>query len=225
MIAYYLRLLYTHDSTQMVSKAIHAVTGGPAHVAIEVTSVSEGEVFDVSYFESIWKKDKRLGKNGVRGPIPIQSLVDWAVEKPGRTLEMQPAVGYLPLTQDEALVAVLQLREARDVIHYATLQLVQNWMAAALRTRLSFGSGSPKTWTCCEVPVRTRVIPARYWGYLGMDHINADEIWPGGESIFSLRAGVERLLAAHPAIQLGQDEGDRDARTERSRVSRGEAAD
>jgi len=198
---YWLKLGFTDDRSLLTSKTIRKVTGGPSHVLVEVFEVTDGGRHDHYYFESMATVDKTTHKNGVRGPLPASKLAAWLAEKPAsRTLVEVPGNGYLPLTQEEAAAAVSHMKDATRLIHYAGLQLVGNFVAATLKTRLTFGSGSPLKWTCCEMPVRTRVLPPRWWDLLGLDNVNADELWPGGSSQFSLMAGVFRVIEKHGAL-------------------------
>jgi hypothetical protein len=209
----YLRLLYPEDRSLLVSKAIRAMTGGSSHVAAEFWMVSEGSTrVSRVYFESIAKVDSETHKSGVRGPIPSQKLVDWVAGKSTRHLVIQPAPvfegdittpRFLPLTQDEAFKAWSLLESAVPTTGYARAQLAQNLLALLPGgLRFTWGSGSDTRWTCCETIVRGRVIPPRFWDHLHMDTITADELTPGGSSIFSLYAGVARMLEEHPPIRV-----------------------
>jgi hypothetical protein len=194
MTQYYLKLNFTDDQELVTSKAIRRVTGGPSHVSVSVFEIADNGQHSRYYFESIGKRDKDTCKTGVRGPIPLTHLEEWLSDKPEtRRLQMVPNHGYLPLTPAEADFAVKNMRDAVPTIHYAHLQLGGN-LLARFGVRVTFGNGSPLTMTCCELPVRTRVLPSRFWAALGLDNVNADELWPGGSSRYSLMAGAQRVV-------------------------------
>lgn len=199
---YYLKLGFSDDSKSLVSKAIRRVTGGPSHVMVMVFEVKENGQHERYQFESFGKVDKDTHKTGVRGPVPLANLLDWLSSGEGRTLITVPEDGYLPLTNEEAREAVQNMRDAVPVIHYARAQLGGNFLAAVFKTRLTFGEGSPLRYTCCELPIRARVLPPRFWDLLGLDNVNADELWPGGPSRYSLMAGAQRVVQKHGAIYI-----------------------
>ena len=199
---YYLKLGFTDDSKSWLSSLTRKATGGPSHVSVHVFEVKPNGQHERYYFESILKTDASTHKTGVRGPIPLTNLLDWLTSAEGRMLVTVPDDGYLPLTQEEARAAVRALRDSVQLVHYARAQLLGNLLAALLKVRLTFGEGSPLRFTCCELPVRARVLPARFWDLLGLDNINADELWPGGPSRYSLMAGVQRVIAVHGSINV-----------------------
>ncbi len=187
-----IRLGFTDDSSCIFNKTVRAITGGPGHVLVEVTGVLPKPVI----FESVWKKDASTHKSGVR-MASLEKIQEWVAEKPEtRIYYTVPDREYLPLTQDEAQAAVAKLYDSVRTIHYAELQLVGNLLARA-GVRLGFGGGSETRWTCCETVVRARVLPPRFWDLVGMDNINADELWPGGSARYSLEAAARRVVQAY----------------------------
>lgn len=199
---FYLTLGFTDDASCLVSKAIRAVTGGPSHALVLVTEIKPGGHAERYYFESIGKVDKSTHKSGMRGPIPLAHLVGWVAEKKSRSFVTVPDVGYLPLSQEEAAAAVANLRDAVPVIHYARSQIVRNFVAATIKTRLTFGDGSPLAWTCCEAPIRCAVFPARWAFCVDLRDVNADEMWPGGPSRYSLMAAAQRVVREFGTISV-----------------------
>jgi len=188
------KLAYTHDSKSLTNEAIRRVTGGPAHVVIAFIHHDE-----TLYFESIWKKDPVTKKDGVRGPLPIMRIQNWLVEKPGRTIEWQPVDGYLPFSFEETEKMFADLCAAVHTVKYAKLQIVQNWISGRANIRISRGEGTRNKWTCCEAPVR--VFPLRFLDCLRIRSISADDFFPGGDSIYSLRAGVDRIIKRFGVIE------------------------
>lgn len=186
-----LRLGFSDDTASFFNKMTRKVTGGPGHAVVEANLNGDEVVY-----ESVWKVDPGTHKSGVRW-IPLSQLKEWAAAGPQTRLYYTvPETGYLPLTDEEAAFAVSRLKDAIPIVRYAKLQLAQNLLART-GLRLGFGGGSETQWTCCETPVRARVIPARWWDLLGLDGINADEIWPGGSSRYSLEAGARRIVQAY----------------------------
>ena len=198
---FYLKLGFTDDTASLGNKVTRNVTKGPGHVIVIVLEVKADGTHDQYYFESIGKTDSVTHKSGVRGPIPITDVETWAAAAKTRSFITVPEIGFLPLTQHEAEDAVCKMRNAVNTIYYAPLQLASNGLAARLHLRVTFGDGSPLSWTCCEMPIRTRVIPPRWWDLVGMDNINADEIWPGGTSMYSLYAAAQRIVDKYGRIQ------------------------
>lgn len=197
---YFMQLGFTDDTANVFNKAIRLVTGGPAHALVIVLEVKPNGQHDRYYFESIVKVDKATHKNGVRGPVPLSNLMDWLAEKDTRSLVTVPEAGYLPITQDEARRAMAAMKAAVNTIHYAKVQLVSNLLAAVVKARITFGGGTSKKWTCCELPIRCRVLPSRFWELVGMDDVNADEFWPGGPSRYSLFDAAQRVVDKHGVV-------------------------
>jgi hypothetical protein len=184
----------------MISKAIRRVTQGPSHVLIEVFEIDTAGRHHRYYFESIWKTDPATHKNGVRGPIPLEKLVEWVTAgSPACSLVEIPETGYLPLTQKEAAAAVQLLRDATHTIHYAPQQLLRNFISKT-GLRIGLGAGSEKRWTCCETPLRCRVLPPRLWDLVGAGDVLWDELWPGGTSRYSLMEAAQRIVRTYGTI-------------------------
>jgi hypothetical protein len=114
--------------------------------------------FDVGGYawESIWKKKRdpaygKVGQNGVRGPIPIHKMYEWARQKRGRRVRMlgvPPPGARLPQILD-------RLFWAREHIRYAPPnQLLANGLnhltGRGHNTRLL----SPDRWHCSETCAR-----------------------------------------------------------------------
>lgn len=197
---FYIKLGFTDDSAAPFSSIARAVTHGPGHVIAIVLEHKPDGTFSHYYFESIIKTDPQTHKNGVRGPIPYEHVVSWANESNTRYLITVPDDGYLPLTHHEADDAIKKMKAAVNVIYYAPFQLLSNLLAAKIKMRLTFGQGSPKNWTCCELPLRCHVIPPRMWDTLNVLTITADEFWPGGPSQYSLYEGAQRVVEKYGTI-------------------------
>lgn len=200
MSQYFLKLGFTMDTSALLSQSIYAVTGGPSHALIEVLEVTPAGRYERYYYESIWKVDPETGKDGVRGPVPIVNLLDWVAEKKAdRSLVEVPEAGYLPLSSEEAAEAVRRLNEAVPVIRYARKQLARN-LIARTGLRIARGAGSPTQWTCCETPLRTHVLPPRWWAVVGVGDILFDETWPGGDSRYSLMEAARRVVKEYGTV-------------------------
>lgn len=186
------RLFFTADSSSFISRKICALTRGEfSHVGIvfyEATKPAE-------YFES-WHKKDAAEKNGLRGPLPLEKLAQWQMEKPQyRRFELMPANGFLPITETEAGYMRLELMAARAGIKYAGLQILQNLIALRLGLQISLRRGGARRWTCSETVVR--VLPARIWKYFDIPTYSADFIAPSGPRLPSIAAGLQRLFRAH----------------------------
>lgn len=200
MSQYFLKLAFSDDASTFFSKMVRKVTGGPGHALVEVLEITDAGHREHYYFESVWRTDEVSHKDGVRGPLPLTKLVKWVNEKrPERSLVEVPAIGYLPLTPEEATRAVARMRDAVHTIRYARKQLLRNWVAS-FGLRIGFGSGSPLAMTCCEMPLRCGVIPSRFWDLIDMRDVNADEVVPGGCTRFSLMAAAHRIVERYGII-------------------------
>ena len=188
---------YSVDRSSIVSKGICRVTGGDYAHCFVVFEESEGKPF---YFESISKKVKHrseagidLWKNGVRGPVPLDNLIEWADEKP--TLHMYELTDVLPFTEEEVRESYKMLCIACHDVDYATLQCANNWVESRLgiysTTKWFRNAGTH--WNCSETLMRT-CIPERYWNYYKMLDIDANRIVPDGERMVSIRQCTKRLL-------------------------------
>ena len=147
------------------------------------------------YYESIWKKDPATGKDGVRGPVPFQHIVDWQAEKPhSREFVLQPEGAFLPLTSTEVWQTEARLRAAVSTIDYAHDQLLFNlllgWTSWSLRHR----EGTPRDWTCAETPAR--VLPARCLPYFQCPPWCEDDMAPDGHRLPSVWDAMERWMKA-----------------------------
>ena len=186
------RLFFTADSSSFVSRRVCALTGGDfSHVGI----VFYKETAPAEYFEA-WHKKEGAGKNGLRGPLPLEKLARWQIEKPGaRRFELMPANGFLPITEAEAVYMRLELMAARNRVKYAGLQILQNLVALRLGLQISLRRGGAAKWTCSETVIRC--LPARLWKYFDIPTYSAAFIAPSGPRLPSIDAGLLRLFRAH----------------------------
>lgn len=184
------------DTRTLFTRLYRQVTGGDyCHVFPIFYTAEPAEPI---YFESIWKKDERTGKTGVRGPYPLSKVYDWAAAGQGRQFHTLPVVDYLPFTDDECEAAYKILAWAEHAITYAPLQIVQNWVAQRLRLHFHVGRGSRTRWTCSETCMR--VVPPRLWGWYGMLDSRADDVAPSGKKCVSIENSTRKLLAQKGTI-------------------------
>lgn len=188
-----MRFGYTSDTTEIGTKIICRVTGGPySHVFVDFLDNDGQEV----YFESLWKKDPTTGKDGLRGPMPLSNVVDWQAEDVAhRRLEMQPADGWLPLSQTEAQAAYDTMLSMVGRIRYAPGQLVQNWFGRRTGLFVRFGGGSRNAWTCSETCIYC--LPSRFWNCYEIPFFTADDQAPSGTGLPSIYEGTRKLIAIH----------------------------
>ncbi len=121
------------------------------------------------YFESWMKKDPITGHRGVRGPIPIGELIDWARAKnadgeqvhycheTGRRL----AIRRVPPWPGQAQHALDVAMSETGTTEYASVQLVHNLFFLLWGRGMPLKSKSPLKKTCCEF----------------VAHLVADPIW------------------------------------------------
>lgn len=188
-----MRIGYTTDSTEILTKAICHVTGGPFSHTLPIFEESKGQPF---YFESISKKDKKTGKTGLRGPYPIGNIRDWREEKPAsRLFEITP---YLPLTDAECREAYNLYCWGVHEIKYAYVQCLNNWIERRFRIYCHIGRRGHKRWNCSETVVRG--MPSRLWKYFRLQDARADEIVPSGANLISVRECVKEMIQNEKAI-------------------------
>ena len=192
-----MRFGYSVDRASLISRRICAVTGGDYAHCFVVFDESEGEPF---YFESISKKVTHkspagvdVWKNGVRGPIVLDNLIEWSKEKP--TVRMYEISDYIPVTDNEARQSYRRLCAACHDIEYATLQCANNWIESRLGIYIATNwfKTSQTHWNCSEALMRT-CIPVRYWDYYNMINVNANRIVPDGDKMTSIRHCTQKLL-------------------------------
>jgi len=186
---------YTSNRRELATWAIYRVTKGPAHVFAIFYNGSDNPL----YFESIVKKDKATGKNGVRGPIALTNVQEWQEEEPlTREFHVQPEKGFLPFTEEEVDRAYWKLAAKVHTIKYASLQIVQNWLAARIGLDIRLWRKSPRKWTCAETCFNC--IPDKYWKFYGLPYATADDMAPGGTVLPSIEDGTAKLLRIHDPI-------------------------
>lgn len=182
-----MRIGYTADHSEMITKVICHVTGGPASHCFPIFDLEDGEIV---YFESISKKDKITGKTGVRGPYNIDNVHDWQRDKPAsRTIEVSD---YLPFNNAECQNAYKIYLDAVPKIHYAYVQCANNWVERRFRVYCHIGSRGKARWNCSETVVRG--MPSRVWKYFQLLDSRADEIVPSGGNLISVRESVKAML-------------------------------
>jgi len=190
-----MRIGYSVDADETVSQVICRVTGGKyAHTLIVFDEVDQTGLKGSFYFESISKKDPTTGKTGVRGPIPLNNLLEWQKEKPeSRSVEFS---AHLPVDKDEIKEVWRKLQVAKRVVKYAYLQCANNWIERRLGLYIHFGrKRGVKRWNCSETVIR--ILPCRFWIYFDLLDCRADDIVPSGSTMVSVHDGVRKLLEAH----------------------------
>lgn len=150
-------LFYTRKLGDPVSDSIALITGGYwSHCGVRFL-LDESEPESEVYYESVWKVDKDTGKDGLRGPIPMANLIEWAEEDPHNKLYCQP---WLPIELDKCLLAMGTLNEVVPQIRYAKLQLLKNARYALTKRWTINGTASKEHWHCAEVIGRTLLVAA-----------------------------------------------------------------
>jgi len=185
-----MRLGYTSRESSVVSRRICKITGGQwSHVFAIFYGAGEP-----LYFESSWKRDKHTQKTGVRGPIPLSNVEDWQAESPDDHLFVtQPVAGFLPLSSGEVEGSFEIMDEAVHRVHYAKLQLAQNWISRRLGIFLHLGRGSVIEWTCSEAILRA-CIPPRLWVYFDLLNFGADDYAPSGTNGPSIFDATQSMI-------------------------------
>jgi hypothetical protein len=187
---------YTADTSEFSTRLIQRVTGGPYSHCVVIFQRKPGEEI---YFESLWRRDTETGKSGVRGPRPVEHIMDWAAaDTKHRVFHRQPRNDWLPISHTEASKAYDCLSEAVGVISYAGLQLVRNWLTARTWLTVQWKRGSTRAWTCSECCLQ--VVPVRYWDHYDLMHTNADDMAPSGDKLPSLTTGTASLLMEHGVV-------------------------
>ncbi|MBM4092039.1 MAG: hypothetical protein FJ276_21795 [Planctomycetes bacterium] len=182
---------FTTDMADPLCMAIRRLTGGAFSHCFPMFVHDDGRT---EYFESIWKCDPDTGKTGVRGPLPISRLADWHAENPlMHVVETQPISGYLPLTDAEVRAAWDICLVAVPTIHYAKLQIGQNWLEARTGIYITKRSKTQR-WTCSEHVARC--MPARLAYYFGWPDVDVNRLAPSGTRMVSVETAINRWLAA-----------------------------
>lgn len=187
---------YTSAWNELATEFITQVTGGPFAHCFAVFYPEQGRPM---YFESIVKSwsqpETRKRKNGVRGPLLLDTVYEWLTRDiHNRRLHLQPMCGYLPFATTEVEAAYNTLAAAVHDIRYSPAQIFHNWLEQRLGLYWHWGRGSTRRWTCSETCIR--VVPSRYWHYYDLLNLRADNITPSGRRGMSLFSGTEALIAA-----------------------------
>jgi len=181
---------YSADASEAVTKAICHVTGGPFSHCFIVFYDDNGPAF---YFESISKKDKSTGKDGLRGPIPIERLYEWRDKKPAsRMVELS---GVVPYTEDEVDAVYKFLCEHVHDVYYSRLNCFNNWVERRLHIYMHctwFKRKDRVYWHCSQTCMNT--VPDRFWSCFNMLKSKDSEVVPSGGNLVSIREGVKRIL-------------------------------
>jgi len=186
-----LRVGFTTDIADPICLLVRRLTQGRFSHCFPMFEVEVGEDSDAwRYFESHWKRDPVTGKSGVRGPLPVTRITDWCAENP--TLHLFEHTEPLPLTAFEVRAAWDICLVAVPVIHYAKLQIAQNWLEA--RTGISIERRGDRKWTCSEHVCRC--MPPRLWGYFDLLNVSANRIAPCGTRMVSVETAVARMQRA-----------------------------
>jgi hypothetical protein len=187
-------LTFIADMSDAGSWAIRSAIGGPfSHCLVRFYSDAGTLGEETVYFESIWKTDKETGKNGLRGPIPIERLTEWQDEDTANhVVYHQP---WLPVTDLEAMRAYQYLEAYVPKIKYAKLQLAKNGIYAATGLWLIRRTGTQKHWQCAETC--GRALPARLWPALGIGDVVFDMLVPSGRRGIGLFELTEAILRGH----------------------------
>lgn len=151
--------IYTTDmKSKIVAGSIRFATQwNRSHVLLAFTETFrlDGD-FLGDYFESINKVDMITGKTGVRGPVPMGNLFEWAHKDPeNHKITMQPLPWFTDLEIEETR---RRLQDACNLIKYPkiTEQLLDN--AKMLLSGYKFGippiNRNITQWDCSETVVR-----------------------------------------------------------------------
>lgn len=187
-------LNYSRSLNDPASDVIALTTGGYwSHVSMRF-ELDEVEPQSIVYFESIWKTDPDTGKSGLRGPIPIANLEDWAKEDPHHKVYFQP---WLPVTPQEALEAYSFLMRHVPLVKYAKLQLAQNVHYALTGRWTIRRSNKPDLlWQCAETI--GRALPLRIQrDFFGIGDAVFGMLVPSGTRGIGIMERMEELLRGH----------------------------
>jgi len=171
--AFHLKTFYTAIHGNVGSALIRMVSGPFSHVGLVVDPPPDGisGIEEMVYYESIWK-EKGNGKNGVRGPIPVERLYGWLIDenaafapdwqpyglhsvyakgKKGRLLCMQD----VPPRPNQTERTIKQLNDAVEKVEYASYQtVVQQALHQLLGWNRPHWARSPGKWNCAEMVAR-----------------------------------------------------------------------
>lgn len=188
---------YTVDRTQALSRAICHITGGPFSHVFPIFYPDYGGA--PVYYESCWKQDAKTGRDGVRGPVALDHVIEWQQAAEHRLFALQPADGYLPFSPAQVRAAEQVVLSAVGRVRYARGQILQNWLAQRTGIRLAFRFGSTLAWTCSETCIR--LVPLEYWPHFRLPDLSPDDIPPTGERLVSLWSGTQALIKAAGVIR------------------------
>jgi len=139
------------------------------------------------YLESISKKDSRTGKTGVRGPYLFSRVLEWQREGHYMWLGKQCnhrriMIQELPVTSDQAAIALRLACRMVPIIKYAHVQIIQNWLGFRFGRGIPLNRRSRKKMTCVEffVWLLAHIIPDWVIKYLDLGYIGFDEYCPSG---------------------------------------------
>ena len=184
------RIGYTANDGKILSRLIRWITGGRySHCLVIFENGAE-----TMYFESWHRKDEVTGKTGVRGPIPLHKITDWANQDRTRHIfATQPAGDdWLPVSSGEAFDMFDKLCLSARRVKYAPLQLFANWMEQRIRWTIRRNGGSKTKWTCSETVLR--VLPHRARRYFDLLDYNADSVVPSGTKTISVESAVNAWI-------------------------------
>ncbi|MFH1603608.1 MAG: hypothetical protein ABIH03_06850, partial [Pseudomonadota bacterium] len=127
------------------------------------------------------------------GPLPLSKLAAWAAEDYDRHVyDIQPAIGYLPFTDGDALEARRLLDWATTAVRYAPLQCLSNWFERRTGILIARHRQKDLAWTCSETCAR--IMPVRCADLYGWPDSRASEIVPSGDYLPSVWTGTDRLI-------------------------------
>lgn len=146
------------------------------------------------YIESIWSKDSYTGQTGVRGPYPLQEVIDWHDKDPKhRRMEIQDLPARL--RPDQVWLAYVFAVKAVGQVTYPKPQIFFNWRGIRLKAGIPFYWRTADQWTCVELIVRVLMHVMRgriIYKLLRLGDIGFDEYAPSGKrsrGIFEMLGG------------------------------------
>lgn len=187
---------YSRDLKEALNDGICLITGGYyPHCSVRF----EKDDGSVVYFESIFKTDKTTRKNGLRGPIPIQNLLDWKDESSFHKVYLQP---WLPVTSAQAKAAYDYLLAHVPLIKYASLQLGKNARYAITKRWTINRKGSANVWQCAETVGRALMVAdaSIVINFLGIGDVVLDMLVPSGKRGIGLFERTEAILRGHGSL-------------------------
>lgn len=164
----------TVNKKSRVSRRIQKITKGKAsHVLVRF----KDSVNDV-YFESHWGSDGKTKKTGVRGPIPVKKLDEWAAKDPENRRIFY--TGWINIPEESVQLSYNMASWAVKNVKYSRVQIFQNWIAHRLGFYFAKRKGGAERMTCSEF-ASTLIPTALLATQIRIGYITYDMIVPSSD--------------------------------------------